>query len=164
MEISESCSEKVSFLESMFRKTSSETTSLVSVECKIGHLNHSIIHKTPAFDQDRALQRQHRTKRLKILRSHGTSQVSLRDNRPKVLPDSQIRPTINILNHETFFVGQMQEANKAETSRNVVHGCLGVDRLQVVHDVSEAERGLWRLSRFGRGVDRRRWLRGLSAS
>lgn len=68
------------------------------------------------------------------------SNIPLNNNGPKILLDAQIRPTIDIFNHQTLFIGQMQETNESIRRANVGHLLLGVDVLEIIHNVREQQR------------------------
>lgn len=57
----------------------------------------------------------------------------------KVSPYRQLLVIFSILYHETLFVGQMQQTDEAETRADVLQLCLGIDVLEVVHDICELE-------------------------
>lgn len=68
------------------------------------------------------------------------SNIPLNNNGPKILLDAQIRPIIDIFNHQTLFIGQMQETNETIRRANVGHLLLGVDVLEIIHNVREEQR------------------------
>lgn len=66
--------------------------------------------------------------------------VALANLRLKVPLDAQVLPTFHILNHQAFFVRQVQQTNETVGSRDVGELGFRVDVREVVHDVCEHER------------------------
>jgi hypothetical protein len=67
------------------------------------------------------------------------SYIALADLRLQIPLDGQILPTVDILNHQAFLVGQVEQADEAVRSRDVGELVLGVDVREIVHDVGEHE-------------------------
>lgn len=78
----------------------------------------------------------------------GTSCIALGNLGGPVLADVKLREVLRVGYDQPLLVGQVQETDEAEAGGDVVHHALGVDLLQVVHDVGELERrvgvGRWR--------------------
>lgn len=58
---------------------------------------------------------------------------ALRNLRRPIPSDLQLLKPGLVLNHQTLFVGQMQEADEAVAGGDIGHGLLGVDGLQAVN-------------------------------
>jgi hypothetical protein len=69
--------------------------------------------------------------------------------RREILPNREILKPLLILNHQPLLIRQMQQANKAETRRQVRHGLFRVHVLQAVDDICECEGAV---DGFGGGV------------
>jgi hypothetical protein len=76
---------------------------------------------------------------VSINQSFTQSYIALTDLRLQIPLDGQILPTIDVLNHQSLFVGQMQQANEPVRGRDVGELIFGVDVREVVHDVGEHE-------------------------
>lgn len=82
--------------------------------------------------------------------SSNTHKSIPRNNSIPILPDSQVLPPLHTLNHQPLLVRQVQQANEPKTRADVQHLLLGVDVLEVVHDVDEVERVCFGLGEGGR--------------
>jgi len=68
------------------------------------------------------------------------SNIPLPNLRIKIPLHRQILPAVHILNHQSFLVGQVQEADEAVGRGDVGELGFGVDVREIVHDVGEHER------------------------
>lgn len=74
-----------------------------------------------------------------------------------ILPNIQLHQALLLLNNQTLLVSQMQQTDEAVAGRDVVHGLLGVDALQVLHDGCELQTSVFAFLDFGLGCGETAW-------
>ena len=95
------------------------------------------------------------------------SYITLANLRLQISLDAQVLPPLNILNHQSLFVGQVQQADETIRSRDVGELILGVDVRKVVHDIGEHEGAvgvLWESRDLGFLLLLYRWMFSASIS